>query len=123
MNAFWSLTMYDPDTYLVANADRYSLGDRDPVTFGPEGSLTLYLQSEPPGAGKEANWLPAPKEGEFKTSRYGSTCRKNRWPTAPGSHHRSHERRPSPSATQIARSALNTPWPDIPAPASRADRR
>ena len=36
------------------------------MTFGPEGSLTLYLQSEPPGAGKEANWLPAPKEGEFK---------------------------------------------------------
>ena len=92
------------------------------MTFGPEGSLTLYLQSEPPGAGKEANWLPAPKEGDFKIA-LRLYMPKERWPTAPGSHHRSHERRPSPSATQIARSALNTPWPDIPAPASRADRR
>ena len=69
VNAFWSLIMYDADSYLVDNLlDRYALGDRDPLTFGPDGPLTLYLQSEPPVPGKEDNWLPAPKEGEFKTA-------------------------------------------------------
>lgn len=67
VNAFWSVTMYDTDSYLVDNPlNRYSLGDRDPLTFHPDGSLTLYLLSESPGAEKEHNWLPTPKEGEFK---------------------------------------------------------
>jgi hypothetical protein len=26
-----------------------------------DGGLTLYVQNESPGTGKEANWLPAPK--------------------------------------------------------------
>jgi hypothetical protein len=26
----------------------------------PDGSLTLYIEKESPGAGKESNWLPAP---------------------------------------------------------------
>jgi hypothetical protein len=26
-----------------------------------DGGLTLYVQNESPGKGKEANWLPAPK--------------------------------------------------------------
>ena len=67
VNAFWSLTMYDTDTYLVPNPlNRYARGDRDPLQYSADGSLTLYLQSESPGADKEDNWLPAPKEGEFK---------------------------------------------------------
>jgi hypothetical protein len=61
VDAFWSLTMYDvPDFYLVANPiDRYSIGDRTPgLRTGPDGSVTLYLQADSPGPGKEANWLP-----------------------------------------------------------------
>jgi hypothetical protein len=29
-------------------------------------SLTIYIQSQSPGADKESNWLPAPETGGFK---------------------------------------------------------
>jgi hypothetical protein len=30
------------------------------VQYGDDGSLTIYLQHESPGADKESSWLPAP---------------------------------------------------------------
>ena len=59
---FWSLTMYDDATKLtVPNPiDRYSLGGADPIQRNADGSFTLYLQKDNPGADKLANWLPAP---------------------------------------------------------------
>jgi hypothetical protein len=66
--AFWSLTMYDePDYYLVANPiNRYSIGDRTPgLRYNDDGSVTIYLQHDSPGPGKESNWLPAPT-GPFR---------------------------------------------------------
>ena len=67
VDAFWSLTMYDDDAYLVANPiNRYALGDRSHLTFDAEGGLTLYVQSDSPGKDKESNWLPAPKDAGFK---------------------------------------------------------
>ncbi len=69
VNAFWSLTMYDPESYLVPNAlDRYALGDRSGLRYDDDGSLTLALQSEPPDASPEANWLPTPPQGAFKVA-------------------------------------------------------
>ena len=69
VNAFWSLTMYDTDSYLVANPiNRYTLGDRSGLTYDDNGSLTLYIQSEKPDARNETNWLPAPTEGGFKVA-------------------------------------------------------
>lgn len=68
VDAFWSLTMYDePHYYLVDNPiDRYSIGDRTPgLVTNHDGSVTLYLQHEPPGPDKESNWLPAPT-GRFR---------------------------------------------------------
>ena len=65
-SAFWSLTMYDDEAYLVPNElDRYAVGDRTSFDYGPDGSLTIYMQHENPGPDKEANWLPTP-EGEFR---------------------------------------------------------
>jgi acetyl esterase/lipase len=59
--AFWSLTMYNEDQYFVENPlRRYAIGDRDPLVFGPDGSLEFHLQHEPPGEENAANWLPAP---------------------------------------------------------------
>ena len=69
VDAFWSLTMYDvPEFYLVANPiDRYLIGDHTPgLQYGSDGSLTIYMQQDSPGAEKESNWLPAPKSGLFR---------------------------------------------------------
>ena len=67
VNAFWSLTMYDKDAYLVDNPiNRYALGDRSGMKFGDDGSLIIFIQSDSPGKDQESNWLPAPKNAEFK---------------------------------------------------------
>src|SRR5262245_27236209 len=63
-NAFWSLTAYDADSYLISNPiNRYALGDRSGMKLGDDGSLTIYIQAGPPSADRQANWLPAPKQG------------------------------------------------------------
>ncbi len=68
VNAFWSLTMYDqPASLLVANPiNRYLVNSTMMSEFikDADGGITLYIQNESPGKGKEANWLPAP-EGPF----------------------------------------------------------
>lgn len=66
--AFWSLTMYDtPDFYLVDNPiERYSIGDRTPgLQYGPDGAVTIYLQTDSPGPERASNWLPTPA-GAFR---------------------------------------------------------
>lgn len=63
VDGFWSLTMYDANFFFVANPlNRYTLSQRNQFTPNPDGSIDLYLQNESPGAGKEANWLPAPRD-------------------------------------------------------------
>ncbi|MGB6909200.1 MAG: DUF1254 domain-containing protein [Methyloceanibacter sp.] len=62
VDAFWSITLYDPAGFQVANAlNRFAVSNWMPFKFNPDGSLDLYFQNESPGADKEANWLPAPK--------------------------------------------------------------
>jgi hypothetical protein len=65
VDAFWSLTVYGPDMFLVPNrAGRYSLsGDTPGLSPNADGSLDVLLQHEPP-EGREANWLPVP-DGPF----------------------------------------------------------
>ncbi len=60
---FWSLTMYDKDYFFVANPlNRYSISARQNLKANADGSTDLYIQNESPGADKESNWLPAPKD-------------------------------------------------------------
>ena len=62
---FWSLTMYDTHYFFVANPlNRYSISPRQNLKPNADGSVTLYLQKESPGAALESNWLPAPA-GDF----------------------------------------------------------
>jgi hypothetical protein len=60
---FWSLTMYDLKTRLLADnpINRYAIGDRtEGLKYNPDGGLTIFVQKDSPGADKESNWLPAP---------------------------------------------------------------
>jgi hypothetical protein len=62
VNAFWSITLYDPEGFQVANTlNRFAVSSWMPFNYNPDGSLDLYFQNERPGNDKEANWLPAPK--------------------------------------------------------------
>ena len=62
VNAFWSVTLYDPQGFQVANPlNRFAVSSWMPFKTNADGSLDLYFQNESPGADKEANWLPAPK--------------------------------------------------------------
>jgi hypothetical protein len=63
VKGFWSLTMYDAGMFFVANPiDRYSMSMRTDPKLEADGSLVIYVQNESPGADKQANWLPAPKD-------------------------------------------------------------
>ncbi|MFF1359126.1 DUF1254 domain-containing protein [Streptomyces sp. NPDC058297] len=66
VDAFWSLTVYDEENFLVANViDRYAIGDRTPgLTYASDGSLDLLVQHTEPADGP-SNWLPAPA-GKFE---------------------------------------------------------
>jgi hypothetical protein len=66
VNAFWSVTMYDGKTqFLIKNPiDRYLINSpMEPnMKKNSDGSLTLYIQKDSPGANKESNWLPGPND-------------------------------------------------------------
>src|SRR4029078_929125 len=64
VNAFWSVTLYDPAGFQVANSlNRFAVSSWMPFKYNPHGSLDLYSQNESAGPDKAANWLPAPKGG------------------------------------------------------------
>jgi len=65
VQAFWSLTAYNNDGFLIANPlDRYALGDRDTLHFNTDGSLDIVLQNTTPETASD-NWLPIPASGTF----------------------------------------------------------
>lgn len=67
VGAFWSVTVYDADGYLVKNSiGRYALHSWDDLEADPvDGSTTLVISAKPPGTrNSQANWLPLPANGK-----------------------------------------------------------
>lgn len=66
VNGFWSLTLYNEYHFFNPNGlKRYSLGTKNKnLKYNSDGSLTLYVQADPPPEAQRTNWLPAPK-GDF----------------------------------------------------------
>ncbi len=74
---FWSVTIYNADGTLVANDAATNAGvnynaigvpyvQGHMAQFNMDGSLDLYLQTNPPPAGTAfKNWLPTPKTGNY----------------------------------------------------------
>jgi hypothetical protein len=63
VHGFWSITLYDEQGFQVQNGlNRFAVSSWMPFLYNADGSLDVYVQNESPGAQKEANWLPAPKE-------------------------------------------------------------
>jgi hypothetical protein len=67
VQGFWSLTLYNEHHFFAPNPlKRYSIGTKNKgLKKNADGSLTLYVQADSPGADKESNWLPAPKGADF----------------------------------------------------------
>jgi hypothetical protein len=65
VRAFWSVTLYDSDSFFADNPlHRFAISSWMPLKVGSDGSVDVYVQHESPGKDDEANWLPAP-EGSF----------------------------------------------------------
>jgi len=93
VKAFWSITMYKlPTPLFIANPiKRYSIGNRTPgFTPNEDGSVTIYMQHESPGADKESNWLPTAGNSttwrrtrqRLETWRQRCRTRCRKWPSA-----------------------------------------
>jgi hypothetical protein len=55
-NAFWSMTMYDAQSFMVENPiNRYDIAGWMPLKYHTDGSLDVYVQKGSPGKDKEAN--------------------------------------------------------------------
>lgn len=66
VKGFWSMTLYNEEHFFHPNPlNRYSLGTKNKkLTYGADGSLTLFAGATSPGSEHESNWLPAPS-GRF----------------------------------------------------------
>src|SRR5437899_8212459 len=66
VHGFWSMTMYDGKTqvFIKHPINRYLINSPmlPQMKKNENGSLTLYIQKDSPGADKESNWLPAPND-------------------------------------------------------------
>jgi hypothetical protein len=63
VKAFWSVTMYDGKTQLLIENPINRCLIKSPILpdlkKNADGSLTIYMQKDSPGADKESNWSPA----------------------------------------------------------------
>jgi hypothetical protein len=67
VHGFWSLTLCNEHHFFAINdLNRYSLGTKNKdLVVASDGSLTLYVQADPPPDDQRSNWLPVPKDADF----------------------------------------------------------
>ncbi|HEX7674743.1 MAG TPA: DUF1254 domain-containing protein [Bdellovibrio sp.] len=71
VEAFWSVTMYNDKFAFVKNPlNKYAVGSNGPLVFNKDGSLTLFVQYQPPAKRYLANWLPTPQGNFALTARF-----------------------------------------------------
>jgi hypothetical protein len=76
VSAFWSVTLYDPQGYQVANPlNRFAVSSWMSFHVNPDGSLDLYFQNESPGG---------EREGQLAAGAEGSGRGRRPEPSAPG---------------------------------------
>lgn len=81
VKGFWSLTLYNKHHFFESNRlARYSVGTKSKaLRYDTDGSLTIRVQADSPGAEEEGNWLPAPADGTSEFSLYIRSY----WPEEP----------------------------------------
>ena len=67
VDAFWSLTLYDPQGYFIdASPNGIGHSVAKPLVPNADGSITIYIQAKAPeDSAYRNNWLPTPAEGRF----------------------------------------------------------
>lgn len=67
VDGFWSLTLYNEHHFFAPNnIGRFSLGTKNTrLKRDSDGSLTIYVQADPPGPSEHDNWLPSPADADF----------------------------------------------------------
>jgi hypothetical protein len=67
VRGFWSLTLYNQHHFFAPNdINRYSTGTKNKaLKYNADGSLTIYVQADPPPEAQRGNWLPAPRGADF----------------------------------------------------------
>ena len=82
VDAFWSITLYDPEGFQVANVlNRFAVSSWMPFRQNADGSLDLYFQNESPGQ-RQRGELAAGAEGPVQ-SNDAPLCAENRGPHRP----------------------------------------
>jgi hypothetical protein len=67
VRGFWSLTLYNEHHFFQPNEiKRYSVGTKTKsLKYNADGSLTIYVQADPPAEAQRGNWLPSLKGADF----------------------------------------------------------